>query len=121
MNNIPTAVEHNLPVSWCILNDESYGSIRDIQTYVYNGRYLATDLDVQPDFAKIAEANGCYGERVEASQDMAGALGRALEANRRGRPAVLDFLVGHDRTVQSTDFFPIFRGEMYGVQVAAKK
>lgn len=121
MNNIPTAVEHNLPVTWCILNDEAYGSIRDIQTYIYDGRYLATDLKVQPDFAKIAEANGCYGERIEASQDMAGALGRALEANRKGTPAVLDFLVGHDRMVQSTDFFPIFRGEIYGVQVGPKK
>ena len=31
MNNLPTAVEHNLPVTWCVLNDEAYGSIRDIQ------------------------------------------------------------------------------------------
>ena len=33
-----TAVEHNLPVTWCVLNDEAYGSIRDIQTYVYGKR-----------------------------------------------------------------------------------
>ena len=102
MNNIPTAVEHNLPVTWCILNDEAYGSIRDIQTYVYDKRYLGTDLHVQPDFAKIAEGYGCYGERVVASQDIAGAFGRALEANRAGKPAVLDFAVGNDRMLQST-------------------
>lgn len=118
MNNMPTAVEHNLPVTWCVLNDEAYGSIRDIQTYVYGERYLGTDLHVQPDFAKIAEANGCYGQRVEASQDIAGALTQALDANRAGKPAVLDFAVGHDRMTQSTDFFLYFRGEMPG---AAKK
>jgi acetolactate synthase I/II/III large subunit len=115
MNNLPTAVEHNLPVTWCVLNDEAYGSIRDIQTYVYGQRYLGTDLHVQPDFAKIAQANGCYGERIEASQDIAGALVRALEANKQGKPAVLDFAVGHDRMVQSTEFFTYFRGEMPGM------
>jgi acetolactate synthase-1/2/3 large subunit len=115
MNNLPTAVEHNLPVTWCVLNDEAYGSIRDIQTYVYGQRYLGTDLHVQPDFAKIAEANGCYGERIEASQDIAGALVRALEANKQGKPAVLDFAVGHDRMTQSTEFFTYFHGEMPGM------
>jgi acetolactate synthase-1/2/3 large subunit len=115
MNNLPTAVEHNLPVTWCVLNDGAYGSIRDIQTYVYGQRYLGTDLNVQPDFAKVAEANGCFGERIEASQDIAGAFGRALEANKKGKPAVLDFAVGHDRMVQSTEFFTYFRGEMPGM------
>jgi acetolactate synthase I/II/III large subunit len=115
MNSLPTAVEHNLPVTWCVLNDEAYGSIRDIQTYVYGQRYLGTDLHVQPDFAKIAQANGCHGERIEASQDIVGALHRALDANRRGKPAVLDFAVGHDRMAQSTEFFPYFRGEMPGM------
>jgi acetolactate synthase-1/2/3 large subunit len=114
MNNLPTAVEYNLAVTWCILNDEAYGSIRDIQTYVYGQRYLGTDLHVQPDFAKIAEGYGCYGERVVASQDVAGALGRALEENRAGKPAVLDFAVGNDRLTQSTEFFTYFRGEMPG-------
>jgi acetolactate synthase I/II/III large subunit len=115
MNNLPTAVEHNLPVTWCVLNDEAYGSIRDIQTYVYGQRYLGTDLRVQPDFAKVAEANRCYGERIEASQDIVGALARALEANRQGKAAVLDFAVGHDRMAQSTEFFSYFRGEMPGM------
>jgi len=115
MNNLPAAVEHNLPVTWCILNDEAYGSIRDIQTYVYGQRYLGTDLHVQPAFAKIAEANGCYGERIEASQDIGGAFARALEANKQGKPALLDFVVGHDRMTQSTEFFTYFRGEMPGV------
>ena len=104
-----------LAVTWCVLNDEAYGSIRDIQTHVYQGRYLGTDLHVQPDFAKIAEANGCYGERIEASQDIAGALLRALEANKAGKPAVLDFAVGNDRMAQSTEFFTYFRGEMPGM------
>lgn len=115
MNNLPTAVEHILPVTWCILNDQAYGSIRDIQTYVYGGRYLATDLHVQPAFASIAKANGCYGERIEHQRDILGAFTRALDANKKGKPAVLDFAVGHDRMAQSTEFFPYFRGEMPGM------
>ena len=117
MNNLPTAVEHNLPVTWCVLNDEAYGSIRDIQTYVYGQSYLGTDLHVQPDFTKIAEANGCYGERIEASQDIAGALARALDANKKGKPAVLDFAVGNHRMVQSTEFFHLFPRRNAGLKL----
>jgi acetolactate synthase-1/2/3 large subunit len=116
MANLACAVEHNLPVTWCILNDEAYGSIRDIQTYVYDQRYLGTDLHVQPNFAMIAEANGCYGERIEASQEIAGAFARALEANQSGKPAVLDFAVSNARMAQSTEFFVYFRGEMPGMK-----
>jgi acetolactate synthase-1/2/3 large subunit len=81
------------------------------------GRYLGTNLHVQPDFAKIAEANGCYGERIEASQDIAGAFTRALEAKRAGKPAVLDFAVGSDRMAQSTEFFTYFQGIMPGMKM----
>jgi acetolactate synthase-1/2/3 large subunit len=45
---------------------------------------------VNPDFAALARAYGCYGERVERTQDAAAALDRALAA---GVPAVLHVLV----------------------------
>ena len=52
-----------------------------------------SDYEVQPDFVKIAEANQCYGERVEKPQDIRPALQRALKATRGGVPAVLEFVV----------------------------
>lgn len=96
-------------MTWCILNDRALGSIRDIQQLAYNERYLATDFAVQPDFAKIAEACSCYGEKIEDPADVATAFGRALAANEQGIPAVLDFIVAQERILSTTDFYPIYK------------
>ncbi len=109
MNVLPTAAEEKLPVTWCILNDRALGSIRDIQQLAYNERYLATDFAVQPDFAKIAEACDCHGEKIEDPAKVAAAFGRALAANEQGIPAVLDFIVAQERILSTTDFYPIYK------------
>lgn len=93
MNILPVAAQHRLPVTWCILDDGALGSIQEIQEQSYGGRVFATSFDVRPDFAKIAEACKCYGEKVEDPRQIRHALGRAIEANNRGVPAVLDFIV----------------------------
>jgi acetolactate synthase-1/2/3 large subunit len=107
MDVLPVAAEYELGVTWCILNDMALGSIRDIQAGRLNGRFFATDFTLQPDFARIAEGCGCYGERVEAPGDVEAALKRALAANRAGRPAVLDFLAMRARGPQTAKFFHI--------------
>lgn len=104
----PVATQYKLPVTWVILNDQALGSIRDIQKYIYKGRYIATDFEYQPDFAKIAEGCGCFGLRVERPEDVERALRQALEANMAGRPAVLDFLVSPERAQGTLDHWPAY-------------
>jgi len=104
MNVLPVAAEYRLPVTWCVLNDSALGSIRDIQEHVFNRRYIATEFGVQPDFAKVASACKCYGERVESYAQMEPAIERARQANDRGIPAVLDFIVAKERTKATVDF-----------------
>jgi acetolactate synthase-1/2/3 large subunit len=107
MDVLPVAAEYKLGVTWCVLNDMALGSIRDIQAGRLNGRFIGTDFAFNPDFAKLAEACGCYGERIEAPGDVEAALERALAANESGRPAVLDFLVLRARSPQTAKFFHI--------------
>ena len=102
---LPTAAEERLPVTWCIFDDAALGSIRDIQEHRLGERYLATDFTVQPDFAAIAEACGCHGERVEDPAEVDAALARALAANTAGRPAVVDFVVARERLAQTWEHF----------------
>lgn len=104
MNVLPVAAEYRLPVTWCVLNDGALGSIRDIQEHANNGRYIATEFGVQPDFAKIAAACQCYGERVESDAQVGAALERAIDENRRGVPAVLDIAVAKVRTRATLEF-----------------
>ena len=108
MNTLPVAVEHRLPVTWCILDDGKLGSIWDIQKYAYGERYLGTRFTYQPDFTAIAAGCGCYGERVEKPDEVAAALRRAMTANEQGKPAVLDFVVGSDRLKNTTDYYAYY-------------
>ena len=105
MNIMPLAAEHRLGVTWCVLDDRALGSIRDIQQTYFNGRYLGTEFACHTDFAAVAAACGCYGERVEDPEAVDAALDRAMAANREGRPAVLDFIVAPERLPASVEFF----------------
>lgn len=105
---LPVAVDHKLPVTWIILNDRALGSIRDIQERAYAGRFLGTDFEFQPDFAKLAEACGCYGEAVSDPGEVSAALQRALEANTAGQPAVLDCSVARERLQHTYEFYAFY-------------
>jgi acetolactate synthase-1/2/3 large subunit len=105
MNIMPLAAEHRLGVTWCVLDDRALGSIRDIQQTYFNGRYLGTEFACHTDFAAVAAACGCHGERVDDPGAVDAALDRAMAANREGRPAVLDFIVAAERLPASVEFF----------------
>jgi acetolactate synthase-1/2/3 large subunit len=111
-NVLPVAAEHRLPVTWCVFDDRALGSIRDIQQYRFGERILATEFAVQPDFALLARACGCHGEHVEDPDEVDGALARALEANERGVPAVVDFLVARERMLQTLEHYAFYPEEL---------
>jgi acetolactate synthase I/II/III large subunit len=112
MNVLPVAAEHGLAVTWCIFDDDALGSIRDIQEHRFGERYLGTDFAVQPDFARIAEACGCRGERIDDPDEVDGAVARALEANEAGIPAVLDFAVSRERLLGSLEHYAFYPREL---------
>ena len=76
-----TAVERELPVINIILNNNYLGMVRQWQTLFYNERYAETDLSVQPDFVKLAEAFGGIGYRVNTKEEFDEALKDAIEKN----------------------------------------
>ena len=105
---LPVAAEYRLGVTWCVLNDRALGSIRDIQEFGMGNRIIDTDFGVQPDFAKIAEACSCYGEQVTEPAEVDGAIARALAANEKGVPAVLDFIVARARMQQTYEHYAFY-------------
>ena len=105
---LPMAAEYRLGVTWCILNDRALGSIRDIQEFGMGNRIIDTDFRVQPDFAKIATACECYGEQITDPEDVDGAVARALAANEKGIPAVLDFIVARARMQQTYEHYAFY-------------
>ncbi|MDC1382695.1 thiamine pyrophosphate-binding protein [Candidatus Puniceispirillum sp.] len=88
-NELGSAMQEGLPLIILIVNNGTYGTIRMHQERDYPERVSGTDL-VNPDFVKLAEAYGFYGERVEKTEDFFGAFKRAC-SSKSG--AILDLVV----------------------------
>jgi acetolactate synthase-1/2/3 large subunit len=65
MQEMSTAVQHNLPVKIFILNNEWMGMVRQWQQLLHGERYSHSYSDALPDFVKLAEAYGCHGIKCE--------------------------------------------------------
>ncbi|WP_345991267.1 acetolactate synthase large subunit [Sulfurimonas sp. HSL-1716] len=81
IQELMTAVEQKLPVINIILNNNYLGMVRQWQTLFYNKRHSETDLSMQPDFVKLAEAFGGVGYRVSTKEEFDAALKDAIEKN----------------------------------------
>jgi acetolactate synthase-1/2/3 large subunit len=86
---LATAVHYGLDIVILVVNNGIYGTIRMHQEREYPGRVSATDL-TNPDFAKLAEAYGAYGEVVTETDDFPAAFKRAQAADG---PALLELRI----------------------------
>ena len=91
---LATAFEQQLAIIWLVMNNNAYGTIAGLQKAAFgltHGTVFPTaegDWEQQtPNYAEIARAYGCAGERVKSAADLAPALRRAVES---GRPYVID-------------------------------
>jgi acetolactate synthase-1/2/3 large subunit len=86
---LATAVQSGAAVVVLVANNGMYGTIRMHQEREHPERVIATEL-LNPDFSRLAEAFGAYGERVARAADFPAAFSRASKA---GGPAVLELIV----------------------------
>ncbi len=89
---LATAVQFNTPVVFIIVNNGMYGTIRMHQERHFPGNVIATELK-NPDFVKLAEAYGAYGERVTDTDQFPEAYDRAVAS---GKPSVLEIIVDQE-------------------------
>src|SRR5258708_37778590 len=68
-----------LKILFIVVNNGMYGTIRMHQERHYPTRESGTAL-TNPDFVALAKAYGLHAERVDATDDFAAALGRALDS-----------------------------------------
>jgi len=91
MNALFTAAQYRIPVVTVILNNSVLGWVKDGQRRRGN-RFIASELG-RNDYARIAQAMGCVGIRVESVKDLVGELGRVNDAKE---PVVLDVVTTED-------------------------
>ena len=86
---LATAVQHDLPVIFVVVNNGMYGTIRMHQERHYPDRVIGTELK-NPDFAALARAYGALGETVNRTEEFAPAFERARAA---GKPSLIEIRI----------------------------
>ncbi|HEY1233467.1 MAG TPA: thiamine pyrophosphate-dependent enzyme [Candidatus Binatia bacterium] len=93
------ARDYKLPTMAVIFNNKKYAAMQGMHQKMYPDG-IAAEIDLYhgthinpPDFVKVAECVGGYGEQVSDPEKLQDALKRGLEANRGGKPAIIDVMV----------------------------
>ncbi len=82
IQELATAVQHNIPVKVVILNNSYLGMVRQWQELFYDKRYTCTHLEYAPDFVKLAEAYGAVGLRATKPDEVKPILEKALASKK---------------------------------------
>lgn len=90
MLEIETAVREGAPVVILLLNDFSYGKIKQEQLHKFHEpRYIGVDFS-DVDFAAAAKAMGADAERVTTGHELDSALSCAFKASQ---PYLIDAVI----------------------------
>lgn len=109
IQELATAVAHELPLILCVFNNSYLGNVRQWQEMFFNKRYSSTCLryrkrcnrDCQnpdvccpkytPDYIKLAESYEAYGIRVESEEDIEKAFLQAKQ--NTDAPTLIEFII----------------------------
>ena len=64
MCELATACQHKVPLKLIIMENGRLGMVKEFQDRLYGRRYIATELQGDPDFVKLVEAYGIRAERA---------------------------------------------------------
>jgi acetolactate synthase-1/2/3 large subunit len=90
VQELATAVQHNIGLVTVIFNDGAFGNVKRMQVQNYGGRVIATELR-NPDFVALAQAYGAIGLRVHSPAELASTLEVAFKQNE---PTLIEVPVG---------------------------
>ncbi|MBI4497705.1 MAG: thiamine pyrophosphate-binding protein [Chloroflexi bacterium] len=87
---LATAVQYGINVVVIVFDDHAYGNVLRDQQARFGGRALGSELH-NPGFARLAQAYGADGIKVNGPEDVGPALAEAL---RNTRPTLIEVPVG---------------------------
>jgi acetolactate synthase I/II/III large subunit len=94
LGELETARRMKLGVTIIVVNNAASGYVKALQHLMYGeGNYQSSDLS-ETNYAKVAEAMGCHGVRVEGPDQLEAALTAAFAES--DRPSVVDVMVTRD-------------------------
>ncbi len=90
MQEMSTAVQHDLPIKIFIINNKYMGMVRQWQQLLHGGRYSHSYSEALPDFVKLAEAFGAVGFRAEKPSELDAKIQEMIDVKR---PVIFDCVV----------------------------
>ena len=96
IQEMSTALQHQLPVKNFIINNQYMGKVRQWQELLHDKRYSHSYTDAPPDFVKLAEAYGAKGIRVESPAELDKGIQEMIDYNG---PVIFDCVVDQNENV----------------------
>ena len=96
--DLETAARERIPILSILFNNFSMAIEIPIMT-VSQAKYGSTDIS--GNYADMARAFGCYGERITDPGEIVAALKRGIDATKQGQPALLEFIT--DKEIAISD------------------
>jgi len=82
MQEMSTAVQHELPVKIFILNNQYMGMVRQWQQLLHGNRISHSYMESLPDFVKLGDAYGAVGMKVEKPDELDDAIAEMLAVDK---------------------------------------
>jgi acetolactate synthase-1/2/3 large subunit len=82
MQEMSTAVQHDLPIKIFILNNQYMGMVRQWQQLLHGNRLSHSYSEALPDFVKLADAFGCVGLEATRPSDLDGAIKEMISVKK---------------------------------------
>jgi acetolactate synthase-1/2/3 large subunit len=92
MQEMSTAVQHDLPVKIFVLNNQYMGMVRQWQQLLHGNRISHSYMESLPDFVKLADAYGCVGIRAEHPAELDDAIAEMIRVKK---PVIFDCRVAN--------------------------
>ena len=96
IQELATARQYKCPVKIAILNNGYLGMVRQWQELFYDKRYAGTNLEVGPDFVRLAEAYGAVGLRATKVSEVVPVIKEALATDNT---VFMDFVIAREEGV----------------------
>jgi acetolactate synthase-1/2/3 large subunit len=82
IQELSTAIQHELPVKVMILNNQYMGMVRQWQQLLHGNRLAHSYTEAMPDFVKLAEAYGGEGIRAERPDELDDAINAMIASKK---------------------------------------
>lgn len=96
LSELATMASYDIPVKMFIMNNKVLGMVRQWQKLFYGNRFSDTDPNRKTDFAKVAEAFGVKGMRINTNDDIDSVLDEVFSYNG---PVLVDCRISPDSNV----------------------